>query len=156
MIKAGYSATYANSQGYKMLEKVGVKEKIAELMSDLAKRNEITADMVVQELAKVAFANTTDFVTVQDIEIEVKKRGARKPVKQTVRRAIVKLTEEIKEEHRAAISEIKQTEFGISLKVHDKVKALELLGKHVGIFEIDNRQRKTEIHVSYDDVDEDE
>lgn len=154
MIKAGYSPKHAHANGYKQLEKIGVKEKIAELMAELAKRNEITADRIVQELAKVAFANTTDFVTVQDIEIEVKKRGSRNPVKQIVRRAIVNLTGDIPLEKQAAIAEIKQTEFGISLKVHDKVRALELLGKHVGIFENDNRQKKTEINVSYDSVDE--
>lgn len=154
MIKAGYSANYAKGFNNKMLDKIGVKEKIAELMKERAKRNDITADRVVQELAKVAFANTVDFVTVQDIEVEVKKRGARKVTKQTVRRAIVNLTSEIDPEKQPAIAEIKQTEFGISIKLHDKVKALELLGKHVGIFEIDNRQKKTEITIGYDSVED--
>ena len=35
----------------------------------------------------------------------------------------------------AAIASIEQGNYGIKLKLYDKVRALELLGKHFGLFE---------------------
>ena len=43
-------------------------------------------------------------------------------------------TKDIPIEKRKAISNIKQTKHGISVESYDKVKALELLGKYIGLF----------------------
>ncbi|MFR2826538.1 MAG: terminase small subunit [Enterocloster bolteae] len=43
-------------------------------------------------------------------------------------------TEELPEEKRAAISAIKETKFGINVETYDRVRALELLGRHLGMF----------------------
>ena len=42
------------------------------------------------------------------------------------------------EEKRKAIASIKEGQYGTEVKVHDKVKALELLAKHLGMFDSKN------------------
>ena len=43
-------------------------------------------------------------------------------------------TDKLSPEKKAAIAEISEGKFGISVKSCDKVKALEVLGKHLGMF----------------------
>ena len=40
----------------------------------------------------------------------------------------------LSDDQRAAIAGIKQGANGIEIKLHDKIKALELLGRHIGMF----------------------
>ena len=131
-IRAGYSEDSAYSQAHDLLKKPEIADFIRQLQFEIGERLEITADMVVQELAKLAFSNTQDFVkTGNDIK------------------DISKL-----ERHKvAAVSGIKTTEIVIGeatrttteLKFHDKVSALEKLGKHLGVFEKDNAQKKMDV-----------
>ena len=44
-------------------------------------------------------------------------------------------TADLPEEKKGAIAAIKQGRHGIEMKLHDRVKALELLGKHFGMFD---------------------
>ena len=45
------------------------------------------------------------------------------------------LTEELTEEQKRALAVIKKGRDGFEVKPHDKVRALELLGKHLGMFQ---------------------
>ena len=47
---------------------------------------------------------------------------------------IIKDTSGLSENQIKAIAGIKQSKFGIELKLNDKEKALELLGRHLGMF----------------------
>jgi phage terminase small subunit len=53
--RAGYSAKTANEQGARLLAHVSVRSAIAEAQQERSKRTGITADRVLQELARVAF-----------------------------------------------------------------------------------------------------
>ena len=44
-------------------------------------------------------------------------------------------TDDLSVDQRAAISHIKEGKFGIEVGSYDKIRALELLGKHLGLFE---------------------
>lgn len=44
-------------------------------------------------------------------------------------------TEELTDDERAAIASIEETKHGIKVSSYDKVRALELLGKHLGLFD---------------------
>ena len=107
-IRAGYKAKTAHVIGAENLRKPKIAEEIARRQKDLQKRTEVTQDRVVKELARVAFADAS-VVCVTDFD---------------------KLTED----QRAAIQGIKPTNFGWEIKLCDKIKALELLGRHIGMF----------------------
>lgn len=80
------------------------------------------------ELARVAFADVTDYVQV---ETRIINRGE---VKVPIELVVHKETAELSADQCAAIASIKQGANGVEIKLHDKIKALELLGRHIGMF----------------------
>lgn len=101
---------------------------------------EITRERIAQELAEIAFAKATDYVSV---ETEPAPRLIIHPLTgepvtipggicQTVRIAD---TDQLPEDKKTAIASIKQGANGIEVKTHDKVRALEMLGKMLGMFD---------------------
>ncbi|MFQ6827280.1 MAG: terminase small subunit [Faecalimonas sp.] len=119
-----YRAAYPNvkkeesaaSAAARMLRNVKVAEYIAERMEERQKRTEITQDMVLQELAAIAFARATDYVSVRDGIVQVKD------------------TDQLSDLQIAAITGIKETQNGIEVKLGSKEKTLELLGRHLGMW----------------------
>ena len=138
-IRAGYTKSRARITASRLLDMPLVQQEINQLIGQRKEKIEDDAVKVVDELKLIAYSKTTDYVKVKDITVG--KGNTRKKV----RVAYIELTSDIDESKQKAIAEIKQTKDGISLKSHDKVKALELLGKHYGIFERDNSQKKPEI-----------
>lgn len=118
-IRAGYSAKTADQQGSRMLANVKVKQAVAEKQAQRSKRTGVNQDRVVLELAKVAFAKMTDIVDNNG-----------------------KIKEDASPDDLACIESIKykesDNEYGGSVerevKIASKLKALELLGKHLGMW----------------------
>lgn len=127
-----------NAAASRMLRNVKVKEYIEQRMKDREKRTEINQDKVLQELAKIAFANGTDFAKVVEKSFmkPIFDKDGTKINEEEVFYKDVELipTDDLPEEKKKAISAIKQTKFGIAIESCDKVKALELLGRHLGMF----------------------
>jgi len=65
-IAAGYSEKTARAAASRLLTKSNVQELIEKLTAARAQRLDISADRVLWELAKMAFANMLDYVTVQN------------------------------------------------------------------------------------------
>lgn len=122
--EAGYSERTAYSQGERLLRNVEVASAIDAAMKERAKRNEITADMIVQELARVAFL---------DLSQAYDEHGRLLPLHfmpEDVRCSLSSV--ESFEERDSEGNVIGHTR---KLKANDKLRALELLGKHLGMFE---------------------
>lgn len=122
-IRSGYSVkkkVTAEQNASKLLKNTKVQTCIAEKQKERRKRTEITQDMVLRELAKIGFANVTDFV-------EIDGHGAMCMVK-------VKPTADMEEDKIGAIAGIKEGTNGVEIKLNDKGKALELIGRHLGMF----------------------
>lgn len=116
-IRAGYSPDTAKSIGSENLTKPDIQARIAKAMAERSKRTGVNADRVVAELAKIAFVNAEDVIDAETAT--VKPNAAR--------------------EDTAAIQSVKVKTFGEDglereIKMADKIKALELLGKHLGMF----------------------
>jgi phage terminase small subunit len=107
----------AAQAGSRMLRNVKVAEHIRERMEDRQKRTEITQDRVLRELAAIAFADVTDIVSYN---------GGR---------VVIKPTEDVPRETRKIIAGIKEGQYGTEVKTYDRIRALELLGKHLGMFD---------------------
>lgn len=141
-----YKAVYKNvksddaarASSSKLLTNANIKVYVEKRMKDREKRTEITQDKVLNELAQIAFANGSDFAKVVEKPV-LKEDGSvlLDPVTEdpiyykTVEMA---LTDELPEEKRKAIAGIKMGKNGIEVATCDKVRALELLGKHLGMW----------------------
>lgn len=106
----------AAQAGSRMLRNVKVSAYISERMQERQKRTEVTQDMVVQELAAIAFARATDYAEIRNGYVRIRP------------------TDVLTEEQVKAIAGIKQGANGIEVKLNDKEKALELLGRHLGMW----------------------
>lgn len=119
-IRAGYSEKTAQQIGTENLSKPVIQAEIKKRQNQLRSKLEITQERVLQELAAVAFASGADYARVVTI-------GPLPTV------AMIP-TDELPPEKLHAIAGIKATQYGVEVKLHDKVRALELLGKHLGAF----------------------
>lgn len=115
-IRAGYSEKSAARISVELLNKTQVRKSIEKAQAKRAERTEVTADRVVTELAKIAFADPRDLM-------EWGPDGL-----------VLKDCRTIPDAAAAAVSEVSESKDGIKLKKLDKLKALELLGRHLGMF----------------------
>jgi phage terminase small subunit len=139
-IRAGYSPKTAEQTASRLLRNVKVQEYIAKRQKELSRSTEITQERVIKELALIAFSNNADYAHVVEKKMQVEAGGTLvdvldedgKPVMYRTVEPV--LTEELTEEQKRALAVIKKGRDGLEVKSCDKVKALELLGKHLGIF----------------------
>lgn len=119
-IRAGYSPDTAGSIGNENLKKPEICACVEKAMAERSKRTGVCADRVVQELAKIAFLNLRDLIDPKTAAVR----------------------EDASDEDTAALQSIKvkksYSETGESIereaKAADKLKALELLGRHLGMW----------------------
>jgi phage terminase small subunit len=143
-IRAGYSEKTAKSIGQENLTKPDLQQYIQQLMDERSKRVEITADMVLREYAKLGFSNITDYLKVEERTFETES-GPR-----AYKAVEIFETDKIDRSKLDAISEIRQTKEGISLKLHDKKGALDSIAKHLGMFN-DNPNVNVNVTLSYEE-----
>lgn len=114
-IRAGYSTKRAQEIGYQLLRKTTVSEVIDQALAERSRRTGISQDRVLQELARIALVNPLNVVDPESGEVRT----------------------DISPDDAAAIASVTR-KFGktveCSVRLHDKVKALELLGRHLGMY----------------------
>lgn len=128
-IRAGYSAKTADVIGCENLTKPNIQQAISERMAERSKRTGVNQDRVVLELAKIAFVKMTDVVDPDTGEVR----------------------EDATDDDLACIETIKykssESDTGSSVerevKISPKLKALELLGKHLGMW-----NDKLDVHIT--------
>ena len=119
-IRAGYSVESAGSIGSENLEKPEIRARIDEALAERSKRTGINADRVLREIARIAFVNAADVINFDSATI----------------------SESASEDDTAAIASVKVKTIptadgeGVEreIRLADKLKALELCGKHLGMF----------------------
>ena len=116
-IRAGYKAKNgqrASEIGHELLQKTQVSEAISEAIAERSKRTGINADRVLLELARIAFVNV---INAKDATLK----------------------EDASRDDLAAIQSVKVKSFGEDgvereIKLADKLKALDMLGRHLAMW----------------------
>lgn len=119
-IRAGYSPRSAEQQGWALLKNPKVRAYIDEQLAKQSRRTGVTQERIIRELARIAFCDPTELVDMDTGE----------------------LREDTTADDRSAIAAVKVRKiptpdgYGIEreIRVADKIKALELLGKRFGMF----------------------
>lgn len=118
-IRAGYSPKTANEQGARLLANVSIQEAISKAMAERSRRTGINQDRIVQELARIAFVKITDIV---DPDGEINTNASDDDLA---------CIESYKVEDSDSVNSSSSKR---EVKLASKIKALELLGKHVGMW----------------------
>jgi phage terminase small subunit len=120
-IRAGYSPTTAEVQASRLLSNAKVRGALESAMRARSKRTEITADRVVTEFARIAFADMRDYWPKKGETLDLRR---------------------LDQDRTAAVEEFTVVEAvdtaGVlrrqtRLKLHDKIAALTSLARHLGM-----------------------
>lgn len=130
-LKAGYSKKTARHKAAGMLAQVGIKNYIDKIQKKVNDKLDITTERIRKELYLIA---TCDIAEAFD------ENGNLKPIHdipEGIRRAIasIEVNEEIRKEDNEIIG------FTKKIKFWSKPDCLEMLGKHLGFFLEDNKQK---------------
>lgn len=112
-LRAGYAEVSAAATSRALLTKSIIKFCIMCRQLELRDISQVTSQSVVNELSKIAFADIGDYVKFNNNLVELKDSD-------TVDTSV--------------ISEVQSTQYGVKIKLCNKQGALELLGKHMGMF----------------------
>lgn len=123
-VDSGYSSKSAMSLGCQLLKNPKVQAAIEARLEDYGKKNEVLKARILNQLCNLAFSNISDYLSFNDKGMTTRD-SAELTWDQSA--AILKV-----KEHRTVNSFGENWNF--SFELHDKVKPLELLGKHIGMF----------------------
>lgn len=129
-IRAGYSRKTANRIASENLSKPDIQTAIQEAKQARSQRTEITQDMVIQELAKLGFFDIRKLFDKDGKPLDISK------LDDDTAAALVGLdVQDVSDSDGNYVGFIKK------YKMADKIKALELLGKHLGTWEHQDKQQ---------------
>lgn len=118
--RAGYSPRRSEMIGYENLTKPYIQAAIEAAQRERSARTGITADRVIAEIAKIAFADPRKVMTWGPCGV------------------VLRDSAELTDDEAAIVSEVAETrtESGGSVKVklYSKLDALEKLARHVGVY----------------------
>ena len=118
-IRAGYSPKTAKQIASVLMQQPAVAAAIATAQAERSKRTGVTADRVIRELARIAFADIRNTVTWSS-------RGV-----------TMVPSDELHADAAAAVVEVSESQQGrsrtLKIKLADKLAALRLLAAHTGI-----------------------
>lgn len=120
----------AMASASRLLRNDKVQEYIQELQSKVEEKAIVTIDDIINELAVIAFTDRTKISKsiTEEIDVPEQNRKLRLPD------IVLTNTDELTEKEKKVIAGYKKTKNGMTVETYDKMKALELLGKYLGIF----------------------
>ena len=147
-IRAGYSSKTANRIAVVLLSNVVIQEKVKELVEERKAKLEQQGIDVIKELEKIAGIDVFDHIEVAPHVVEKVSGEGDKKVAVSYEISMVDLKTGADGK---AISKVKMGQGGLEVTFHDRNKALELLGKHKGLFN-DKLELSGEVSVELSDA----
>ncbi len=155
--KAGYSEDTAYSIGWELLKKPEIKAEIQRLKQNKLNRAMLDPDDIFQRYLDIAFACITDYVSFGQKTLIMRDKKTGEPLLDNEGNKIEYQYSyvDFKESNQvdgSLISEVKQGKDGISIKLHDAMKALDWLSKHMDMATEEQRLRLEKLRVEIDKV----
>lgn len=122
-IKAGYSPKSAHIIANKLMDKPEVRRYLSWLKLRVLKRNYVNACDIVEQYTKIAFADITDFVDLKSGRVKIK---------------------DADEIDGQLVVEVKTGRDGVTVKLADKMVALDKLEKYLNVMPADWKQKLEE------------
>jgi phage terminase small subunit len=110
-IAVGYSPNGANATASQTLAKPNVRKYLNQKLAEVAEKNQEKISIVIDQLMRIARADIRDFVDAKG-----------------------KLRQINKNFDGQMVQKIKHTQYGASVTLHSKDRALELLGRYLGLW----------------------
>jgi phage terminase small subunit len=158
--RAGYSKQTAYAQGSRLLKHDEIARQIESGMAKRANKTGVTAEKVLERLWQIAHADPGELSELRrvacrycwdldsapgddadDDEDEAEEEGHGDPNPDCKvchgegwERPFFKDTRHLSPEARALFAGVKRTKDGLEIKTKDQMRALELIGKHLGLF----------------------
>ena len=134
-IRAGYSKKTAKSQGSRLLTKADVSARVGELKAERVKRTEITADRVLRELARVAFVDPTDVLNMETATVKPDVSADDRAVIAAVKVKYIPVKQYDEDGELTVVDAVER-----EVKLADKLRALDMLAKHLNMYDKERQQ----------------
>lgn len=154
----GGSYAVANTEGYKLLVNPRIRDEIARLKQHRLNQAMLNEADIFQKYMDIAFSDITDYVEFGREEVQV--MGAFGPVqvddpetggKKTLTKEINSVRfRESNEVDGTLITEVKQGKDGASIKLADRMKALDWLADHMDLATAEQRARVAQLRAQTD------
>ena len=133
-----YQCSYETAlvAGPRLLGNVRIQEEVKSLKEGKLNRAMISEEDIFQKYIDIAFSDITDYVTFGRKEIEVAKDKEDNPVMIEVNYVDFKNSNEV---DGTIVSEVSQGKNGVSIKLQDKMKALQWLSDRMDLLPTDTK-----------------
>lgn len=155
-----YECTYetAAAVGYRLLENVGVKTEIQRLKKNRLNREMLDEHDIFQKYMDIAFADITDYVSFGREKVPVMGPFGQVMVKDEETGKRVELMKEVNtvrfressDIDGTIVTEVKQGKDGASIKLADRMKALQWLSEHMDMATDEQRARIAHVKAQTD------
>lgn len=132
-VNPGISYSYANTLSRSILKAKNIQPYIEQKRSELKEATGIQTEQVLKELITYAYSDATDYVGLTKEEL----RELPPEVRRCIQGTSTKRRTFKDNKGNTTIDEV------ITIKLIDKVKAIEMINKHIGFYEEDNKQKKS-------------
>lgn len=151
-IRSGYSERTANEQAARMLANVNIRDEIIKLVKKIEEKAGVRAEEIVRQLDEIRNFDIRNILTWKTELIKVGTDPVTgldvfdyRPV------VIIKDPDQVDGK---MIGEISLSSRGtLSVKTLDKLDAIDKLMKHIGGYEKDNAQQKSDLHIHIEQAD---
>lgn len=130
-VRAKYSKKTARVQASQLLSKLNIQQRIAELKKEREERTQVTQDWVVKELRLIGGSDLQDYIDINPDTGAIRAKGFEEMPPETSR-ALKSIKEDrvIKEDAKGEQVTVYDK---VSFTTHDKIRALEILARHLGM-----------------------
>lgn len=141
----------------RVLSNVKVAARVKELQSEVAviakEKFQITSEVMLRHLDILRRARIDEFVEYYEYDVPVTitaGTGKNKTVTTTIEKRTelrIKPFDKLTDDQKMCIEGIKQTKYGIEIKLHGKEWTIEKINKHIGFYEKDNEQKNKPVEI---------